>query len=123
MQFCTVINCMDGRVQLPVIKYLQVRFNSQFVDAITEAGPNIILAEQNEKNIVQSILEKLKISIEIHHSSQVAIVGHYNCAKNPFPKEIQITHIKKAIKFISLQHKNIEVIGLWVNKDWEVTEI
>ncbi|MHA1252503.1 MAG: carbonic anhydrase, partial [Candidatus Helarchaeota archaeon] len=27
MKFCTVINCMDGRVQIPVINYLRKRFN------------------------------------------------------------------------------------------------
>lgn len=37
---------MDGRVQLPVIKYLQDRFKVQYVDTITEPGPNLILAEQ-----------------------------------------------------------------------------
>ena len=45
MKFYTVINCMDGRVQLPVIKYLQKRFNVEYVDSITEAGPNLVLSE------------------------------------------------------------------------------
>ncbi|MHC5086790.1 MAG: carbonic anhydrase, partial [Planctomycetota bacterium] len=28
MSFCTAINCMDGRVQLPVIPFLQNRFKT-----------------------------------------------------------------------------------------------
>ncbi|MGI9568583.1 MAG: carbonic anhydrase, partial [Desulfobulbia bacterium] len=34
MRFCSVISCMDGRVQLPVIRYLQKRFNVDYVDSI-----------------------------------------------------------------------------------------
>jgi len=34
MSYCTVINCMDGRVQLPVIKYLKERFDVDYVDSI-----------------------------------------------------------------------------------------
>ena len=46
MNFCTVINCMYGRVQLPVNKYLQKRFNVEFVDTITEAGPVFIISDK-----------------------------------------------------------------------------
>ena len=55
VRFCTAINCMDGRVQLPVIQYLQKRFNVDFVDSVTEAGPNLILSEAEDPGLVQSI--------------------------------------------------------------------
>ena len=35
MTFCTAVNCMDGWAKLPVIKYLQDRFNVEHVDSIT----------------------------------------------------------------------------------------
>ncbi len=123
MQFCTVINCMDGRVQLPVIMYLQKRFNVEYVDSITEAGPNLILAEQESSALVQSILERLKISIGNHNSVGVAIAGHYDCAGNPALQDEQIMHIQKAMQFLRQQHGTIEIIGLWVDKDWEVHEV
>ena len=44
MSFCTVISCIDGRVQLPVITYLQNRFGVKFVDNVTEAGPVGVLS-------------------------------------------------------------------------------
>ena len=43
--FFTAINCMDGRVQLPVIKYVQEKFDILFVDMITEPGPILYLSE------------------------------------------------------------------------------
>ncbi len=123
MKFCTVINCMDGRVQLPVISYVKKRFNAEFVDTITEPGPNLILSEQNNQFEIQSILKRLKISIECHKSEGIAVVGHHDCAGNPTNKEAQIEHIQKAIIFIQKEYINVEIIGLWVNEKWEVQEL
>lgn len=123
MSFCTVINCMDGRVQLPVIHYLQKRFNVDDVDSITDAGPNLILAEQQDKSAVQWILKKLNISVEKHGSVGVAIVGHYDCAGNPAVKADQIIHTQRAMRFIGEKHEDIPVIGLWVDDAFTVHEI
>ncbi|RMI03503.1 MAG: hypothetical protein D6681_09820 [Calditrichaeota bacterium] len=121
MRFCTVINCMDGRVQLPVMEYLQRRFDALYVDSITEAGPNRILAEQQDA--VESILERLKISVNKHHSVGIAVVGHHDCAGNPAPKEQQEVHIRRAVRFLKERFEGIQVIGLWVDENWKVQEI
>lgn len=123
MSFCTAINCMDGRTQLPVIKYLQKRFNAQYVDCITEAGPNKVLAEQSPISVIKAIQVRLKISIDVHESRGIAVVGHHDCARNPAPQEEQIRHIKKAVAFLRQKYKNIEIIGLWVDEHWHVTEV
>jgi hypothetical protein len=114
---------MDGRVQLPVIRYLQKRFNVENVDSITEAGPNLILSDEKNTVSIQSILERLKISIENHNSVGIAIIGHHDCAGNPAPQDDQIIHIKKAIQLLRQQYESIEIIGLWVDKNWEVHEV
>lgn len=123
MRFCTVINCMDGRTQLPAIRYLQKRFNVEYVDSITEAGPNLILSEKANNNSIQSIFERLRISIESHNSAGIAIVGHYDCAGNPAPKEEQIIQIQKAIEFVRQEYRSMEIIGLWVDENWKVHEV
>ncbi len=123
MRFCTAINCMDGRVQLPVIQYLKQRFDAEFVDAITEPGPNRILAENKNPHAVQAIHERVKISIENHKSVGVAVVGHDDCAGNPAPESDQITQLKQAIALLRKQYANIEIIGLWVDENWAVHEI
>jgi hypothetical protein len=114
---------MDGRVQLPVIQYLQKRFDVEYVDSITEPGPNLILAKQNKTTLVQSILARLNISINKHNSIGIAIVGHQDCAGNPAPKEEQISHIRESVQFLRSQHESTEVIGLWINSDFRVHEI
>ena len=123
MRFCTVINCMDGRVQLPVISYLQKRFDAEHVDSITEAGPNLILSERRNTFAVQAILDKLRISIEKHGSVGVAIVGHYDCAGNPAPQDVQLVHTHKAAQFLRDRCGGAEVIGLWVDEDFSVHDV
>lgn len=120
MSFCTVINCMDGRIQIPVINFLQEYFNAENVDNITEPGPNLVLSENKEDIKIDSILKRLKISVVNHKSTGIAVVGHYDCAGNPSEYEDQIEHIKNSIKFLKEHYAELEVIGLWVNKDWEV---
>ena len=123
MRFCTVINCMDGRVQLPVIKFMQKRFNAEYVDSITEAGPNLILSEGKNIDSIQGILNRLEISVKKHNSIGIGIVGHHDCAGNPTTQDNQIAQIHKAIKLLRKQYENIDIIGLWVDKNWEVHEV
>ena len=123
MRFSTVINCMDGRVQLPAIKYLKKRFDVEYVDSVTEAAPNLILAEADNMTAVRSILAKVAISIEKHNSAGIAIVGHYDCAGNSAPEKDQRIHIKKAVQFLSQQYENMEIIGLWIDENFDVHEV
>ena len=122
-KYCTAINCMDGRVQLPVIKYLQQYFKAEYVDSITEPGPVLILAEKTNKVIVDSILSRLNISAVTHQSLGIAIVAHHDCAGNPAPKDKQITQLKKAILTIREKYIDLEIIGLWVDDNWHIHKV
>jgi len=123
MRFCTAINCMDGRVQLPVIEYLQQRFDVEYVDSITKPGPSLILAERKNDATVQAILDMLKLSIEKHNSAEVAVVGHYDCAANQALRADQVVHIRQACQFLRQQFENVKIIGLWVDENWDVHEV
>lgn len=123
MSFCTAINCMDGRVQLPVIRYLQARFGVSFVDTITEPGPNRILADRADVRTVQAILDRLAISVQKHASVGIAVVGHHDCAGNPAPREAQILHLQEAVRFLQTHYPTLPILALWVDENWTVTEI
>lgn len=122
-RFCTVVSCIDGRIQLPVNRYLQERFGAMYVDTITEAGVNKVIAEQAPETLVESILKKVAISVNAHRSCGMAVVGHHDCAGNPNPPEIQREHILKAVEFLRQQYPQMEIIGLWVNENWQVQEL
>ncbi len=123
MTFATAINCMDGRVQLPVITYLQDRFDAEYIDTITEPGPIRILAEQSDQSQLASILSRIEISIQKHGSRHIAIIGHHDCAGNPVSKEKQIGQIHKAVAFIRQEYPKVEVMGIWIDEKWRIHEI
>ncbi len=114
---------MDGRIQLPVIKFLQARFSAEYVDLITEAGPNLILATRRDCDLVESIQARLKISVSKHDSVGIAVAGHHDCAGNPASKVEQHKHIKNSIMFLRQYYKDLEIIGLWVDEHWVVQEV
>jgi len=123
MSFCTAINCMDGRVQLPVIEYLMKRFDARWVDEITEPGPNGILARGNDEILVGSIMSRLAISVEKHGSSGIAVVGHHDCAGNPGGRDKQDADTRAAVAFVRRAYPDLPAIGLWLGDDWRVVEI
>lgn len=123
MSFCTVINCMDGRTQLPVNEYLRRELNVDYVDTITEAGPVRILAEQQDSPLAQSILNRIDISVGKHKSKSVAIVAHYDCTGNPLDKDKQLKQLEEATKWLSEKCPVVQILGLWVDSFWTVTQI
>ena len=123
MSFCTAVNCMDGRVQIPVIEFLRARFGTEYVDVITEPGPNRILAEQADSPQAASILARLDISVKKHASRGIAVVGHYDCAGNPSDQATQEQRTRSAVEGLRSRYAQAEVIGLWVDESWQVVEI
>ncbi|MCS7098124.1 MAG: hypothetical protein NZ922_04010 [Candidatus Methanomethyliaceae archaeon] len=122
-KFATAINCMDGRVQIPVIDWMKKKYFVEYIDMITEPGPVRILSEGNDISRLNSIRDRLEISIKKHASNIVAIVAHYDCAGNPVEKETQLTQLKSAIDRVKSWNMNVKVLGLWVNEHWNVEEI
>jgi carbonic anhydrase len=121
--FVTTINCMDGRVQLPVIQYLREKYNVDYVDSITEPGPNRILAEKNDDFTIESIRKRVAISVEKHGSSLISIIGHFDCAGNPVDKKAQLKQLNEAVKTIKSWNSGVDIIKLWVDENWTVQEV
>jgi len=121
--FATAINCMDGRVQIPVIEYLKKRYRADYIDMITEPGPNGILAAGKDQAAVESIKRRVSISTGKHGSKHIAVAGHHDCAGNPVDKETHLTHIRSAMKTVKAWGFNAEVIGLWIDDKWKVSEV
>jgi len=121
-RFGTAINCMDGRVQEPVIAWLKKRFELDYVDMITEAGPDKALATEAE-GVIESIRRRVEISITKHGSEVIAVVGHHDCAGNPVSGETHREHIEKAVAVVRGWDDRVSVLGLWVDEDWNVRAV
>ncbi len=121
--FATAINCMDGRVQVPVTEYLRKRYKVSYVDMVTEPGPNGILAINKDQASIESIRRRVSISTGKHGSKHIAISGHHDCAGNPVDKETHLSQVRSAMKVVKSWGFDAEVIGLWVDDKWKVSEV
>jgi len=121
--FVSAINCMDGRVQLPVIEFLKQKYKADYVDMITEPGPIKIMTENSDHTTVESIKKRVVISSEKHGSKVVAVVGHADCAGNPVDKIMQLVQIAGSIALVDSWNLDVEVIGLWVDETWTASEV
>ncbi len=121
--FATAINCIDGRTHLPVIDYMRGQFGVDFVDLVTEPGPNKILSENRDKTTVNSIKDRVRISLERHDSNLITIVGHHDCVGNPTGEDTQKQQIVSAMNSVKSWNFDVQVIGLWVDESWCVSEI
>ncbi len=123
-KFASVINCMDGRTQLPVLSWIIDNYDIDYPDMITEAGPIKIIAENKNKVLVDAIKYRLDISVNKHHSKYIFVVAHYDCAGNPELKAKQLKQLKKSMKRIKKWGFNVnEIVGLWVGKNWKVKPV
>ncbi|MBC8184182.1 hypothetical protein H8E88_24070 [candidate division KSB1 bacterium] len=121
--FATAINCMDGRVQIPVIEYIKQNYRVDYVDMITEPGPNKILADNDDKTVLTSIKKRVLISLDRHKSRLIFLAGHHDCAGNPADKETQLTQIISSVNTIKFWNLDAKVLGLWVDENWRVCDV
>ena len=121
--FGTVVTCMDGRIQLCVNRYLVQRWGVEFIDTVTEAGPDRIVAEGSPRELLDSILERVKISVERHGSRHLALIGHDDCAGNPCDEATHRLLIRNGMRRLADRFPGTTVVGLWVGVDGSVSEI
>ena len=123
MSFGTVVNCMDGRVQTQVNRYLRDLWGVEWVDTITEPGPDRILGEGEPRHLLGSILDRVAISVEKHGSRHIALVAHHDCAGNPCDPATHLELVHRGLRLLEHHFPGTTVLGLWVGPDWTVQEI
>jgi hypothetical protein len=123
MSFCAAVNCMDGRVQDPIVRYLSGRFGVRYVDMITEAGPAGVLAAEPESTRAREIYRKVRISIDAHGSRGLAIVAHDDCAGNSKSRDGQMEDLRGSANALRGRFPGMVVVALWVEDGGAVTEV
>ena len=116
--FATVLNCIDGRVQLPVIETVRRTFGVSYVDAITAPGIVKFVSDEVEAPETRVILSSIEVSLGRHHSRAIAVAAHHDCAGNPQDATTQRGQLHRAIAFLEERFPVSRVIGLWVDSDW-----
>lgn len=116
-KFATSVSCMDGRIQFPLAKWIKDNYSVDYVDTITEPGVDKKIAEDSNHELIKS---KIGISVNIHKSKLIVVSGHYDCAGNPVSDGKHISQIKNGVNVISSWNFDANVIGVWVDKNWNV---
>ena len=116
----TCLNCMDGRVQIPVITWIHAHYPVDYVDVITEAGMDGVLAQQKD---ISEILRSIKVSVDLNKSTRLFIVGHHDCRGNPAQESRHREDILRAVERLKPLWPAQEVMGLWVDGRWKVQQI
>lgn len=98
--FVTAVNCIDGRVQLPLINWIKENYDTDFVDMITEPGPDKVLSTSEDKKI-EPIKSKILISHKAHGSGLIFVAGHHDCAANPVSGEEHVNQVKSSVLLIN----------------------
>ena len=115
--FGTSISCMDGRIQIPLSNWIKKNYSVDYVDTITEPGVDKKIAAGLD---LESIKTKVDISVNAHKSKLIVVSGHYDCAANPVSDEEHIALVKKGVEALSSWNLDVKLVGVWVDKDWNV---
>lgn len=102
---------------MPILHWIREQYHTDFVDVITAAGIDGVLASQDN---IDEIIRSINISININKSVRIFIVGHYDCRGNLVEEKIHHEHIIKSVKRLKAHWPELEIIGLWVNSQWQV---
>jgi len=115
LRFATAVNCIDGRVQQPVIDFVRKKYDVEYVDMVTNAGAAAGLNEQ--------ILANVKVSVEAHQSAGIVVAAHEDCAGNPISDAAQKSQCIETANALAQHWPDLQVIPLWVSTDQSVEEL
>lgn len=126
--FFTSVGCMDGRSEYAVAKWGREKFSVKYADAITEAGlVGLIAGRKPDEGLLNSLKNKILISIEKHHSKNVVVSGHQECAGNLVSDSRHKKDVLKTAEVINaIVLDKAKVIPVFVkrnNMDWTVEEL
>ncbi|MBI2426906.1 MAG: hypothetical protein HYV34_03580 [Candidatus Kerfeldbacteria bacterium] len=119
--FGTAITCIDGRVQEPLATWMCQHFSLDYVDMITEPGPDHVL--RTMPDIAKELKREAGISKSAHRSRIIAVAGHAGCAGNPASADEHVREIRECVRIVESWGLGIPVIGVFVNDAWTVEEV
>jgi len=121
-KFCTVVTCMDGRIQDSVAAFMREHFQAQWVDTITDAGPIGALSEGNPAS-TKTVAKNVSISIEKHASVGIGVVAHEGCAAVPGGQQEQAPLALNTAARLGKKFPEMEIIVLWAKLDGTVVKL
>ncbi|MEO8256511.1 MAG: carbonic anhydrase [Acidobacteriota bacterium] len=122
LRFALAITCLDGRVQRPVVDYMRRTYGVDYVDLITEPGPERALTEPTRAAVQAAIHRNASFSVKGHDAELIAVAAHDDCLGNDADPETRLRQLRGAQHIITSWNLGVDVIGLWVHMDGTVEE-
>ncbi len=122
-KFLCVITCMDGRIQKPVLEFLEKSYPGYNPDTITEPGPVKLLTPESFEKGLKRLQERIDISLQVHRADKIFLVAHPDCAGNPVSDQEQIRQLKAAQNQLKKIYKETEIHVIWVENNTTAKEI
>ena len=80
-RFATAINCIDGRTQRPVSEWIRIQFSVDYVDTITQPGPEAALT-RGPASAIEAMRQNVGVSVQAHQSQLMTANGSFSiCLK------------------------------------------
>lgn len=121
-RFGTAVACIDGRIQQPVADWLRARFLLDHVDMITWPGADRALCGDGDP-AEAAVARAIRISLDGHGSTVVALVAHDGCLANPVDEAEHHAHVRRAMQTLRRWNVPATVLGLWVDARGEVRTV
>lgn len=115
--YTIVINCVDGRVQTPVLEWMKRELPGELVHAVNEPGPDGSLAGGEGAARIEGIVDLLATQTTVH---AIAVAAHHDCLGNPVDAETHRDQLARAVERVAGWGHADRVLGLWVDDAWEV---
>jgi hypothetical protein len=122
LRFALAITCLDGRVQRPVVDYIRRKYGVDYVDLITEPGPERALTDATQAPVQAAIHRNARFSVQGHHAELIAVTAHDDCLGNDADSGKRLAQLRAAQQVVTGWDLGVDVIGLWVHMDGKVVE-
>ena len=111
----TAVTCIDGRFHQPVLRFMRRSLRTPTVDLITSPGVVRLLHDGVDPAAISGVLEAVRISIHLHESRTIAVVGHDDCGANKVPPDVHLGHVRSAVEVVKRRFPETNVVGLFVD--------
>ena len=121
--FAAAVRCIDERVHQPLTAWVTARFGVEFVDLLTQPGPDVALCCAADDELAH-LRRHRGISVEAYRSGALVIAGHDDCAANPVSASEHRDHLRPAlVRARAWAPPGLQVVAAWVDRAGRVEEI
>ena len=116
-----VINCVDGFVGDPVLRWVQERFGVPASNVMTLWAPDKALSETTPHRISKTKAYILRC-LAAKPAQLIIVIGHEGCTTNPVSREAHLRQLQQSVDTLASWELNKQgprmiVWGLWMGVD------